>query len=70
MEKKLTLEALAKMVDGEPSGDPALVISGFAPLDSAGPGDISFLVDAKYHDHALASGAAAIQRAPFCFSRV
>ena len=60
MEKKLTLHTLANMVDGELSGDPSLEISGFGPLDSAGPGDISFLVDAKYHDQALASGAAAI----------
>ena len=60
MEKKLTLEALAKMVDGQLSGDPSVEISGFSPLDSAGPGDISFLVDAKYHDQALASGGAAI----------
>ena len=60
MNKKLTLKALTKMVDGELSGDPALEISGFGPLDSAGPGDISFLVDATYHDQALSSGAAAI----------
>ncbi len=60
MEKKLSLEALAHMVEGELSGDPALEISGFAPLDSAGPSDISFLVDAKYHDQAVESGAAAI----------
>lgn len=60
MEKKLTLEALAQMVEGELSGDPSLEISGFAPLDSAGPRDISFLVDAKYRDQAMESGAAAI----------
>jgi UDP-3-O-[3-hydroxymyristoyl] glucosamine N-acyltransferase len=60
MEKKLTLKTLADMVEGELSGDPALEISGFGPLDSAGPGDISFLVDSRYHDQALESGAAAI----------
>ena len=60
MERRLTLETLARMVEGELSGDPTLKISGFGPLDSAGPDDISFLVDAKYHDQARASGAAAI----------
>ncbi|RZW19579.1 MAG: UDP-3-O-(3-hydroxymyristoyl)glucosamine N-acyltransferase, partial [Desulfobulbaceae bacterium] len=60
MEKKLTLETLARMVEGELSGDPSLEISGFGPLDSAGPGDISFLVDVKYYDQAVESGAAAI----------
>lgn len=60
MEKKLTLEALARMVEGELSGDPALEIFGFGPLDSAGPGDITFLVNAAYLEQAVGSGATAI----------
>jgi len=59
MEKTLTLEALARMVEGEISGDPTLEISGFGSLDSAGPGDISFLVNVKYLDQATQSGASA-----------
>src|SRR5210317_656796 len=59
MEKTLTLEALARMVEGEISGDPTLAICGFGSLDSAGPGDISFLVNVKYLDQAAQSGASA-----------
>ena len=64
MEKKITLEALASMVEGELSGDPALEISGFGPLDSAGPGDITFLVDTKYLEQAAQCAAAAILVGP------
>jgi len=42
--KKKTLAELAAMVDGELTGNPETAISGLADLDSAGPGEISFLV--------------------------
>jgi len=42
--KTKTLAELAAMVDGELTGNPETAISGLADLDSAGPGEISFLV--------------------------
>lgn len=45
MQKKdIQLEDLARMVDGKICGEKDLVVTGFAPLESAGPGDLSFLV--------------------------
>ena len=41
--KTKTLAELAAMVDGELTGNPGTAISGLADLDSAGPGEISFL---------------------------
>lgn len=41
---RFSLERLATLVEGEIVGDPQLPITGFAPLEGAGPGDISFLV--------------------------
>jgi len=42
-----SLEELAIIVDGELAGDSGLRITGFAPLETAGAGDISFLVKAS-----------------------
>lgn len=48
MNHKFTiLGELAELVGGEILGDPEVRISGVADLDSAGLGDISFLVDGK-----------------------
>lgn len=44
--KSFSLEALAKLVEGELSGNMETEITGFAPLETAGSGDISFLVKA------------------------
>jgi len=46
-EKVVSIDFLASMVNGEVEGDGAVLIHGFAPLDSAGPGKISFLAKAK-----------------------
>lgn len=47
MEKKIiSLEVLAKLAEGEVSGNTETEITGFAPLETAGSGDISFLVKA------------------------
>jgi len=45
-----SLEELAKLTDGELAGDAGLMISGFAPLETAAQGDISFLVKAGQVD--------------------
>lgn len=59
MDKTISLEKLAEMVDGDIIGDAAVEISGFGPLDSAGPGDISFVVKNQYVEQMADSGAAA-----------
>ncbi len=54
-----TLGELAKALQARLDGDPARVVTGVAPLDSAGPDQISFLTDARYHDAARSSRAGA-----------
>lgn len=46
MEK--TLVEIAEFLDGEIIGDRSIVIKGFSGLKEAGPGDLSFLANAKY----------------------
>ncbi len=46
-EKEFSVEVLATLVGGLVSGDKAVIIGGVAPLDAAGPTDISFLAKAK-----------------------
>ena len=46
-EKIVSVEALAEMVNGQVVGDKNVLIRGFAPLDTAGSADISFLVKAN-----------------------
>lgn len=57
IEKEVTVEKLAEMVQGRVLGDGARLISGFAPLDSADLSEITFLAKAK--DKALLSGCKA-----------
>ena len=46
MKKTVSLRELALMVGGDIVGDQDLQIHGFGPLESAGPGEMSFLVKA------------------------
>ena len=46
-DKEVSVEFLASLVTGQVDGDGGVTIRGFAPLDSAGEGDISFLAKAK-----------------------
>lgn len=48
--KSLSLAELAVLVEGEIVGDSEVMIRGFAPLDTVGSGDISFLVKAGLVD--------------------
>jgi UDP-3-O-[3-hydroxymyristoyl] glucosamine N-acyltransferase len=59
-----TLGELAEALQARLDGDPARVVTGVAPLDSAGPDQISFLTDARYHDAARSSRAGAFLVAP------
>jgi UDP-3-O-[3-hydroxymyristoyl] glucosamine N-acyltransferase len=47
VQKEVSVDQLAGMVGGKVDGDGGVMVSGFAPLDSAGEGDISFLAKAK-----------------------
>lgn len=59
-DKIISVEKLAEMVDGQVFGDKTSLIRGFAPMDTAGPDDISFLVKAKMADLLETTGAGAI----------
>jgi UDP-3-O-[3-hydroxymyristoyl] glucosamine N-acyltransferase len=54
-----TLGELADALPARLDGDPTRVVTGVAPLDSAGPDQISFLTDARYLEAARASRAGA-----------
>ena len=51
-------------VGGTIRGDATVEVSGFAPLDRAGPDDLSFLGAAKYAQHLAACKAGAILVTP------
>jgi UDP-3-O-[3-hydroxymyristoyl] glucosamine N-acyltransferase len=54
-----TLGELAEALQAHLDGDPARVVTGVAPLETAGPDQISFLTDPRYGDAARASRAGA-----------
>ena len=51
---RYTVEELAARVDGRVEGDPSAVVTAIAPVDEAGPGDLTFVSDRRYR-RALAS---------------
>jgi len=55
-----TLGAFAERVGGRVVGDPAVTLERLAALDDAGPGALTFAVDARYLKAALASRASAV----------
>ena len=56
----LTAAQVAQLAQGELVGDGAVRLSGFAPLDRAGPADLSFLTNNKYLGQFKASAAGAV----------
>lgn len=56
----LTLADIQAVVDATLEGDATTVVHGIAPLDDAGPGQLSFLSDPKYRHHLAQSKAAAV----------
>src|SRR4029453_17768641 len=54
-----TLGELAEVLQARLDGDPGRVVTGVAPLESAGPDQISFLTDLRYRGAADASRARA-----------
>ncbi len=51
---------LVDSLGGELIGDPALQVSGIAPLDAAGPSQVTFLSNPKLRQAAVATGAGAL----------
>src|SRR5438093_1468385 len=56
---EFTLGQLAEALGATLEGDPARVVRGVAPLESAGPDDVSFLTDARHREADQASLACA-----------
>jgi len=55
-----TLSQISSRLGGQVVGDPDLVVTGFAPADSAKPGDLTFAENASYFVRAEQSAASAI----------
>lgn len=60
----MKLKEIAQALDGELVGDGELEILGVAPLDTAGPDELSFLANPRYADRVRSSRAGAILVAP------
>ena len=56
----LTLRELADAIQARLEGDPDVPLSGVAPLERAGPRDLSFLANPRYEDSARRSKAGAL----------
>jgi len=65
-----TLGQLATENGAQVVGDPDLAVRGLAPLDQAGPGDLSFLSNPLYLPQALASNASAVIVSPADLERI
>ncbi len=58
--KSFTLKEIARLVGGEISGDPDIVITGVAGIKEAGEGEITFLSNPKYLSHLDETSASAV----------
>ena len=58
--KTVTLRTLAQLVQGEITGDSDIMIHGLAPIETAGEGEITFLVKANRTDVLDATQASAV----------
>jgi UDP-3-O-[3-hydroxymyristoyl] glucosamine N-acyltransferase len=57
---ELTLAEVARIAGGELEGDPGRVVRRVAPLDQAGPEDLSFVAEARYNAYVSGTRAAAV----------
>ncbi len=60
MKKKVMLGDLARLVNGEIVGDGGVEIERFAPIETAGPGDITFLVKTGKQELLASTKASAV----------
>jgi UDP-3-O-[3-hydroxymyristoyl] glucosamine N-acyltransferase len=56
----LTLQQIARLVQGELAGDGAIEIRGLAKIEEAGPGELTFLSNPKYFKHLDTTRASAV----------
>ncbi|HEX9164963.1 MAG TPA: LpxD N-terminal domain-containing protein, partial [Gemmatimonadales bacterium] len=56
----MTLQAVAELVGGRAVGALDRMVHGVAPLDQAGPSQLSFLTSARYLDEFRASAAGGV----------
>jgi UDP-3-O-[3-hydroxymyristoyl] glucosamine N-acyltransferase len=56
----ITAAQIAEQLNGEILGDGSIALTGFAPTDSAGPGDLTFAEKAEYLAAAERSDASAV----------
>lgn len=61
---KLDLASVVAALGGELLGDPALVVTGLAPLETAEPQHLSFLSNPRYQQQLVASRAGCVVVAP------
>ncbi len=61
---EITLSELAKLIGGEVSGDPSVVITGVAGIREARPGDVTFLADPRYSRFLETTKASAVIAPP------
>lgn len=59
-----TLSEIAERVGGQVEGDGSVVITGAAPIESAGEGQISFVANPAYKHYVETTGAAALVLGP------
>jgi UDP-3-O-[3-hydroxymyristoyl] glucosamine N-acyltransferase len=64
----LRLGVIVEALGGDLHGDPDAQIVGLAPLESASPGDLSFLSHPKYQSQLVASRAGCVILSPQAFS--
>jgi UDP-3-O-[3-hydroxymyristoyl] glucosamine N-acyltransferase len=57
---ELTLAEVASIAGGELEGDPARVVRRVAPLEEAGPEDLTFVAEARYNVYVRGTRAAAV----------
>src|SRR5439155_1521110 len=60
MGAEFTLRELARALHATLEGDAAAVVTGVAPLESAGPDQVSFLVDARYVEASVVHARVAV----------
>ena len=57
---EISAKDLAAYCKGEIVGDPSVILSDFAKIEEAGPGDLSFIANPKYAHHASSTHASAL----------
>ena len=54
---EISAKELAALCGGSVEGDDSVVVSDFAKIEEAGPGDLSFIANPKYSHFASTTGA-------------